>query len=147
MERAIVVEIGSRPWRIFAGIVCALALFGSLACSSLTDPGRPKNARVVLTGSPSVTLELVTSQNFLVTEGTVQLVTTAVDTATVPVDRTFRLGVPARFYVRSTNLEDHTVTVTMKVFIGGRIWHNESKSLATGESVEFIYRYDEPVIR
>jgi len=142
-----VVEKRSRPWRILAGIVCPLVLFGAPACSSLTDPGRPKNARVVLTGSPPVTLELVTSQDFLVTEGTVQLLTTAVDTASVPVDRTYRLGVPARFYVRSTNLEDHTVTVTMKVYIGGRIWHNESKSLAPDESVEFIYRYDEPVLR
>ena len=136
--------LGARRW---PAAVAVLLLLGLVACSSVTDLRRPKTARVVLSGSPPATLELLTTQDFLVTEGSVQLFDTSTDTVSVPFDRTFSLGVPARFYGQITNVATQGASITMKIFIAERTWYNEQKSLAPGESAEFVYRYDEPAIR
>jgi hypothetical protein len=147
MEKAMLLKRWGRASWLVAGVAGVVLLLGTVACSSVTDLRRPKTARVILSGPPSTTLQLTTTANFLVTEGSVQLIGPSTDTVTVPFDQVYPLGSPARFYVQATNLASQAVTITMKVFIDERTWYNEQKSLAPDESVELIYRYDEPAIR
>ena len=56
------------------------------------------------------------------------------------------LGAPARFYISAANGEDQAQTFTMRVWIGGESWYNETRILEPGEDFEFVYRYNEPGI-
>ncbi len=114
-------------------------------CTSPSELGRPEWARVVLTSSAALSMELLVSQNFLVSEQSVQLIDFTVDTVSVPFDKTYDLGAPARFYVQAKNLSEQTIIVRFKVVLEPRTWMDENKTLAPGEKAEFVYRYNEPV--
>jgi hypothetical protein len=90
-------------------------------------------------------MELLVSQNFLVSEEAVQLIDFTVDTVSVPFDQTYGLGAPARFYVQAKNISEQTIIVRFKVVLEPRTWMDENKTLAPGEKAEFVYRYNEPV--
>jgi len=125
----------------------ALLLLPFLAgCSLGTDVSRPEWARVVLTASTSMRLELVTSQRFLVTEGSVQLLESTTDTVSVPFEKTYVLVAPSRFFIRAGNPTQQTVSFRFRVLMEDRVWVDEDETLAPGEKAEFIYRYDEPVL-
>ncbi len=113
-------------------------------CSMPSELGRPEWARVVLSAPAAVSLELLISQNFLVTEESVQLIDSTTDTVTVPFDERYSLGAPARFLVRARNVSQQTVSFRFKVFLEARSWMDEDKTLAPGEEAQFVYRYTEP---
>lgn len=113
-------------------------------CSMGTNLDSPDWARVVLTAPSSLSLELLISQKFLVTEGSVQLMESTTGTVTVPFDKTYTLDAPARFFIRVTNTTQQTVTFHLKVLMEDRVWMDEDEEVAAGERVEFVYRYDQP---
>ena len=124
-------------------LVTLLVLSG---CSLNTDLRRPENARLTLTGPASGSLEMVVSTNFLVFEGAVSFVDADTSMVSPPVEKTYALGIPARIYLEAKNAGDQAEDFTLKVWIGGESWYNESKVLAPGETFEFVYRYNEPGI-
>ena len=113
-------------------------------CSMATDLSNPEWARIVLSASSTFSLELLTSQKFLVTESAVSLMESSTDTVTVPFDKTYALEAPARFYVQVTNVTQQTVSFHLKVLLEDRTWVDEDRTVASGEKVEFVYRYDMP---
>jgi hypothetical protein len=90
---------------------------------------------------------VITSQNFYVSQdGGLDFQSVDTLSITVPYDETVSLGQPARFYISASNAEDDPLVFTMKVWIGGKSWYNETKILDPGEDFEFVYRYNEPGI-
>ena len=93
-------------------------------------------------------MSLKTSQNFFVSaDGGLDFQSMDTATVTVPVDETVDLGAPARFYISASNGEDEPLVFTMKVWIGGKSWFNETRILEPGDDFEFVYRYNEPGIQ
>jgi len=115
------------------------------ACSDFTSSGRPENARYLLDGPASAAMIVKTSQNFFVSQdGGLEFQTLDEDSVTVPIDETVPLGAPARFYISAANGEEEPLVFTMKVWIGGESWYNETRILEPGDDFEFVYRYNEP---
>jgi len=113
-------------------------------CSMGTDLSNPEWVRVVLSSDSTFSLELLTSQKFLVTEASVQLMESTTDTISVPYDKTYTLGAPARIYIRLGNVGQQSVSFRCKIVMEEKTWMDEDKTLAPGEQVEFVYRYDMP---
>jgi len=131
-------------WGVAGVVVLVVAMLG---CSDLTSSGRPGKARFYLDGTASTTMTVLTSQNFYVgQDGSLDFQSVDSTSVTVPFDRTVSLGQPARFYISASNGEDVAMVFTMKVWIGGDSWYNETKILDPGEDFEFVYRYNEPGI-
>ena len=125
----------------------ALLLLTVTGCSLSTDLGRPEKARVKLEGPPAASMLMVTSTSFLVTEeGNVSFVTADTTEISPPYEESFDLGVPARLYFKAVNSASESQDFSLKVWVGGKSWYNESKVLAPEEAFEFIYRYNEPAI-
>lgn len=114
------------------------------ACSLGNDLQSPGWARVVLSAPSPMRLELLTTQRFLVTEGSVQVMDADTDTVSVPFEEHYTLGAPARFYVRIGNITEQSVSFRVRVYLEERIWMDEDKTVAPGDKVEFVYRYDMP---
>ena len=133
MRRRISVAVGG-AWLLFP------ILWG---CGLGTDISKPEWARVLLTADVPLTLEVLTSQRFLVTEASVQLMDSTTETVTLPFDKTYTLGSPARIYVRVTNTSQDTVAFNFRVYMEDRSWLNDDDVVAPGDKVEFVYRYDE----
>lgn len=116
-------------------------------CGDITGSGRPGKARYRLEGPEAAGMIVKTSQNFFVSQdGGLDFQSITIDTVTVVVDQTVPLGQPARFYISAANAEDEPLVFTMKVWIGGNSWYNETKILEPGDDFEFVYRYNEPGI-
>lgn len=125
----------------------ALLLLTVTGCSLSTDLGRPEKARVKLEGPPAASMLMVTSTSFLVTEeGNVSFVTADTTEIFPPFEESYDLGVPARLYFKAVNSAAESQDFSLKVWVGGQSWYNESKVLAPEEAFEFIYRYNEPAI-
>jgi hypothetical protein len=147
MLRAIRGKVSATCLRVLAVYgVLALGLFLQ-ACSDFTSSGRPKNARYLLEGPASAAMTLRTSQNFFVSEdGGLDFQSLDERSVTVPLEETVSLGAPARFYISAANGEEEAQTFTMRVWIGGESWYNETRILEPGDDFEFVYRYNEPGI-
>jgi hypothetical protein len=135
---------GRRLHRLMGIVVLAVIL---QACSDITSSGRPGNARFRLEGTEDTGMTLMTSQNFYVgQDGGLDFQSLDTVTVTVPYDETVPLGSPARFYISAANAEGEPMVFTMKVWIGGESWYNETRILEPGDDFEFVYRYNEPGI-
>lgn len=134
-----------RGWKMLA-VLGVLALgFVLQACSGITSSGRPGKARFLLEGPESAAMTVMMSQAFFVREdGGLDFQSLDTKSVTVPIDETVDLGEPARFYISASNAGEAPQVFTMKVWIGGKIWYNETKILDPGEDFEFVYRYNEP---
>lgn len=131
------------------GIVGASVLLLMLSgCDILTtDSGRPDKARLILDQSDFPSLEISTSLNFIVTESqALNFQDLTVDTVSVPFDRIYDISNHIRFYVKATNIQPQTVSFRMRLTIDGESWLNEHRTLQPEETVEFVYRYQEPFI-
>jgi hypothetical protein len=136
---------GGRRLHRLVGIV-ALAMILQ-ACSDITSSGRPGKARFRLEGTEDTGMTLMTSQNFYVgQDGGLDFQSLDTMAVTVPYDETVPLGSPARFYISAANAEGEAMVFTMKVWIGGESWYNETRILEPGDDFEFVYRYNEPGI-
>jgi len=136
---------GGGPGR---ALILALGIGAALqGCGDLTSAGRPERARFTLDGPAAATMSLTTSEDFFVRQdGGLEFNSSQTSTVTLPYDDTVSLGAPARFYISAANAGDQAQTFSMKVWIGGKIWYNETKILAPGDDFEFVYRYNEPGI-
>jgi hypothetical protein len=134
--------------RGMCGVVGVLVLgVAMLGCNDLTTSGRPGKARFHLDGTASTSMTLLTSQDFFVgADGSLDFASMDSTSVAVPFDRTVQLGEPARFYISASNGEDEALVFTMKVWIGGESWYNETRILSPGDDFEFVYRYNEPGI-
>ena len=134
--------------RGMSGVAGVLVLgMAMLGCNDLTSSGRPGKARFHLDGTASTSMTLLTSQDFFVRQdGGLDFQSMDSTSVTVPFDRTVSLGQPARFYISASNGEDAALVFTMKVWIGGESWYNETRILNPGDDFEFVYRYNEPGI-
>lgn len=130
--------------RSLLGLAAAVALVG---CDSLTAPDRPEAAHLKLEGPSSATLEVVVSTDFLVVDGVVSFAEADTVVVTLPVERTYRLGSPARFYIRGTNTTAQTTAFSVRIHIDDKPWIESPKTLAPEEHFEFVYRYLEPSLR
>ncbi|NJD19900.1 MAG: hypothetical protein FIA95_11550 [Gemmatimonadetes bacterium] len=115
-------------------------------CMLGTDVSAPEWATVVLTASSPLSLEVLTSQKFLVTEGSVQLMDSSTETVSLPFQKTYTLASPARLFIRVTNATQQTVSFHFKVLMEDRTWMDDDKALPPGDKAEFVYRYDEPTL-
>lgn len=123
-------------------------LGGTLPVGCLvSNEGRPDTARLELTGAGASAMKLVISTNFLVVNDNISFQESDTSTITLPFGKTYSLGEPARIYFRAENVQDQTLGFTMRVWIAGESWYDESRDLAPGEDFEFLYRYNEPRIR
>lgn len=134
---------GNRRLSTLAGGALLLLPFLS-GCSLSTDLSNPEWARIILSADSNFSLELLMSQKFLVTEASVQLMESTTDTISVPFDKTYMLGSPARLYVQLTNVGQGSVSFHVKVVMEEKTWMDEDRALAPGEKMEFVYRYDMP---
>jgi hypothetical protein len=137
-----------KAWRSRIGRVflAGLAMAVLLGCDSLTSSKLPSEARLMLSDqSGTLPVEISTSRNFLVTEGgNISFEEFIVDTVSIPFDQTYNIEDHLRFYVMATNVQDETQSFRMKVTIGENNKYNEIKTLAPGETAQFIYRYQDP---
>jgi len=139
---------GGATWLRVLGIL-GVPVLGLLlqACSDFTSSGRPENARYLIDGPASAVMTLKTSQNFYVSQdGGLDFQSLDERSITVPLEETVSLGAPARFYISAANGEEEAQTFTMRVWIGGESWYNETRILEPGDDFEFVYRYNEPGI-
>ncbi len=112
-----------------------------------TEEGEPRAVEFVLDKSSTPSLETSISLNFLVSGGnTLSFEDLTVDTVAVPFQQTYDISRLLRFYVLVTNIEPEVATFHMKVSIDGRSWYDENKTLASGETAQFVYRFQAPVI-
>lgn len=89
-------------------------------------------------------MDLITSQDFYIRQdGGVEFQSTDAKSVAVPFEDVVPLGAPARFYISAANGGEQPDTFTMKVWIGGKSWYNETKILEPGDDFEFVYRYNE----
>jgi len=127
-------------WIVIAGFLFQ-------GCGDITSSGRPGNARFLLDGPESASMDLMTSKDFFIRQdGGIEFQSTDTMSVNVPFEDTVPLGAPARFYISAANGGEEAQIFTMKVWIGGKSWYNETKILEPGDDFEFVYRYNEPGI-
>jgi hypothetical protein len=109
------------------------------------DWERAEQAQVIIDGTTSVPLTLVTSGQFLVVPDpeTGALVTELVLSDTVeielPYQDDFSMGEFERFLVRLINPDTAAANVRMQVYVDGRLEYDRSATMSEA-SLEFIFR-------
>ena len=124
-----------------------LLLAGS-GCGILeTEEGEPKEVSFTLDQSDTPSLETSISLNFLVSENnSLSFEDLTVDTVSAPFHQVYDISRLLRFYVVVTNIEPEVANFHMKVSIDGKKWYDEDKTLESGETAQFVYRFQAPVI-
>ena len=126
-------------------LLAALALAGAASACDLLDDDQvlPDVARVVLTGSSPVDLEMVVSDNFQVvadvTLGSRYTVLVHADTLLVRPDfsQDYDIQVSRRFLVRLTNHSSEVAQVNLSVAFDGEVGYSQQATMAEGGSLEF----------
>lgn len=112
-----------------------------------TEQGEPEEVTFILDQSDAPTLETSISLNFLVSENnSLSFEDLTVDTVSVPFQQTYDISRLLRFYVLVTNVEPEVANFHMRVSIDQKKWYDEDKSLEPGETAQFVYRFQAPVI-
>jgi hypothetical protein len=107
----------------------------------------PKQASLSIDQINGPSVEVTTSIDFLVTQGNrINFEEISVDTISAELNRDYDIRDNLRFYVLATNVLEQTVSFRMRVWIDDKSWYNEEKTLAEGETAQFIYRYSSPVL-
>lgn len=123
------------------GAGCDLGLTGG-------DP--PSRARVVIEGTGTPALDLLTSLDFLtLPDGSLDLGSAVAIPMTLPIDVTFDLLDPPRLFIRGTVPDTTaTATLTLQVFLDGERFTNQTGIIGVGgdPSLEFTYRFTRPTI-
>lgn len=120
-----------------------LPLLYTLGCGIL-DEGDPENARVVMEGAQGISVQLVTTNDFVVyldeQEGSRSVDVLSADTAMVslPFRKTYSLGQERRFFMRVLSEDPLPEPMTVKVFIDEDLRFNRT-SLLGDDRVEFTY--------
>lgn len=116
------------------------------ACDSLLETGQdtPSEARVVVAGTSTEQLRLVTSNDFFrqatgsSTESAAVLVTADTTLFSPEFDQQYDLGPLTRFFVRLDNPEGAEAQVTLRVFFDEELAFEQSSTLE-GVEVEFNF--------
>ena len=127
------------------GILGAAGLMAaSVACDLLDDDqDLPDIARVDITGSAPVDLELVVSDNFQrvsdFDQGARYTVLVNADTSFVRPDfsEEYDIHVAQRFFVRLTNHSAEVATITLSVAFDGEVDYTQRASISEGGALEF----------
>lgn len=128
------------------GAMAAMIITLAAGCSSILDTDRTTagSARVVVTGSSPVPLQLVTSTRFargFDEEGQEQIRLIVADTANVtpPIDKSVAFGTSDRFAVLLINPStEATADITMTVSVDGKEVYRQAATLRDA-SLRFTY--------
>jgi hypothetical protein len=140
-------EMVNKSWiRVMSGALALLLMVSG--CGILeTEEGEPKEVVFILDQSDTPSLETSIALNFLVSgSNSISFEDLTVDTVSVPFQQVYDISRLLRFYVLVTNIEPEVANFHMKVSIDGKKWYDEDKTLASGETAQFVYRYHSPVI-
>lgn len=130
-----------------ATLLLVASSFSVPGCDSIvsTDAHVARAARVVITGTSPVPLELLTSTDFTAVknpdtgETVYTLNTSSAETISVPFDRTFQLNGSDRFFVRLTNADQNaTAAVRMQVLVDGKSMYDVNATLKDA-ALKFSY--------
>ena len=139
-----------RKWRSSAlgSLVLALGvlLFG---CDLGLSQGQPRTALIEITSEAPATIELLTSVDFVTTDdGAVDLLGAEPILTTLPVEQSFDLLDPARILVRVTVPDSTSAVVSMRVFLDGERWYDETESLGVDgrDRMQFLYAFYVPTL-
>lgn len=157
----------NRATRRSLGLVLAGAplLLAMGACDGLGLGGEPETLRVEVDAASGADLVLVTSPRFLYQDDPAcepadgqscpqVLRLLAADTATInaPVKNNYPFTQTLQYYVEVFPATTAT-TVTLRVYVDGRPWSNETRELSIPadpagdrESLQFVYQYSQPRI-
>jgi hypothetical protein len=123
-------------------------LAAQTGCSGIFDvrDRRPNEARITISGTSPVPLQLTLSTNFTASFNSqtglwdVNFVTAEELEVTLPMEHTIRLDTD-RFLVRLRNpSSDATADVHMQVFFDGRQWYNQQATLVDAH-LQFIHTF------
>jgi len=123
----------------------AVASIGLVCLAACVNDQLPTSARVQVEGSPAAPLELVVSNNFLVSQGDTpdQRQTVPLDADTIAVsgsfDRVFDISEFARVFVLLRNYEATPESVRLRVLVDGSIKYDEQGVLADGTDLHFVF--------
>ena len=118
-------------------------------CGSISSSPTPESARVHMESADASAVDLVTSVLFSVRGGGVELLEADTQRVSLPFDDDFTLSEAQRFYVSVAPVEAMAATLHMRVWIDGESWYDSTRPLGGEEagSMEFVYRFTQPVIR
>ena len=126
-------------------VLGGLGLVGAAACVSTDAEVKPQNARVTITGTSELPLQLVTSIDFFEQivgdDPTVQAVLVAADTTavTLPFEQTIALDELGSVLVRLIQPDSMPSTVLMQVMLDGELEYNQAATLSQGASIEYRF--------
>lgn len=145
-------------------VLAACVAAASAACDNLGIPGEPSEISVVIEGSSVDRAYLITSSDWIYIQNpscetgeecppSVRVL--AADTTVIdpPFQGTFRFTSTLRYLVETFPVDSVSATMSMSVKVDGRDWYEEERLLAPvgpdgeRESLQFIYWFNEPVIR
>ena len=138
--------------------MAAAAIFMGLQACGLgsTDVDTPpETARIVVEGTAPSTLRLVYSTDFIETYDQVEDIygQSLADSDTLAIDLPFETTVAllegngdGSIFVELTNLELATASVTMKVYVDGKIEYNQAATMSDGASLRFVFTYYSPIL-
>jgi hypothetical protein len=116
-------------------LLCAIA---ASACDAVfgTENNQAKNARVIISGSSAVPLQLVTSTDFEAIRdnntGEIAVTLTVADTTSiaVPLDQTFPFNGSDRFFINLSNPDpDVIASIRLRLLVDGREVFDESANM------------------
>jgi len=122
-------------------VLVFVAIAGLASCD---DPA-PQSARVTLSSDDVNSVELVTSVDFIVNGGGLQVVRADTQSVAVPFDASFPLGGADRFYVAGGPANGEG-TLRMEVRIDDTSWYDRQRLFGTDSvsAMEFVYRFNVP---
>ena len=138
-------SIRRRGARLALGLLAAVALATTpTACNILDDDQElPSVARVEITGSAPVDLELVVSDNFQrvsdFDQGARYTVLVQSDTSFVQPDftRDYDIEATSRFFVRLTNHSVEVAQISLSVAFDGELSYSQRANISEGGALEF----------
>ena len=139
----------SRTLQNKALLIASAALIAGLpACGILgDDTSDPANqAQVVINGTSPVPLDLITSDEFIVTRNVETGVTTteflSADTSmlTVPFEQAYDISTFERFLVRLINPDSMVASIRLQVLIDGTLEYDQTADISQGASLEFSFQ-------
>ena len=133
-------------WVRFLGAsVLLYTLTGCGIFESVTK--EPKQARLSIDQISGPSVEVSTSIDFIVVQGNrFAFEELVVDTIAAEISRNFDISDNLRFYTLATNIHAETISFRMRIWIDDKSWYNEVKTLTEGETAQFVYRYQAPII-
>lgn len=129
----------------FGTVAAGLGLAGLAGCISSDAEVKPQSARVTITGTSEIPLQLVTSIDFfeqiIGDDPTIQAVLVTADTTavTLPFEQTIALDELGSVLVRLIQPDSMPSTVSMQVWLDGVLEFDRNATMSQGGSLEYRF--------